>query len=208
MRLIVITTDTTTENEHFALLKMLKMGLPTLHIRKPTYSKQRLKKYLEDIPKEYHPRIVIHTHHRMMLNYSLKGIHLTKKHKKKTLRNWLTMKLIGMKCNCFTKSTVCNSISAMVQNYPLFDYVMLTPIFGETSDHKPAFSVGTLNEILKKYPGKVVARGGTNADTIDKAREMGFDGIAFQNYIWKNTDPVAQFGNVVNRFNELGIAIE
>ncbi len=208
MRLIIITNDTTAENEHYVILNMLKSGLPTLHIRKPSYSEQRLKRYLDEIPKEYYDRIVIHTHHRTLLKYRLKGIHLNKSHKKKTFRNWLTTKLLEYKCNKFTKSTACNSISSMVESYPLYDYLMLTPIFGETSEHKPAFSTGTLNEILKKYPGKIIARGGTDADSIKRAMELGFSGIAFQNYIWKRPDPIEQFQIVIKRFGELGLAIE
>ncbi|NNM93917.1 MAG: thiamine phosphate synthase [Bacteroidia bacterium] len=209
MRLIVITSDTTGENEQYILLSMLKSGLPTLHIRKPTYSTQRLRKYLDGIPSEYHKRIVIHTHHRMLLHYDLKGIHLTKMHKRKVFRNWLTQKLIAWKkSKCYTKSTVCNSISSLVQNYHQFDYMMLTPVFGESSEHKPAFSIGTLSEIVKKYPGKVIARGGTNIDSIARAKEIGFEGIAFQNCIWKDPDPLAQFQNIIQKYNELGLKVE
>lgn len=208
MRLIVITSDTTHENENVNLIKMLKSGLPTLHIRKPTYSTQRLQKYLAAIPSEFHNRLVIHTHHRMMCKYNLKGIHLTRVHKKRQFRNWITEKLIKMKRIQYSKSTVCNSFSSVAENYPLFDYVMLTPVFSESLDHKSAFSFGALNEMIKKYPGKVIARGGTSPDSINDARELGFAGIAFQTYIWSNEDPFAQYQKILNKFAELGIAVE
>lgn len=207
MRLIVITPSRTQENEHFATLQMLKMGLPVLHVRKPGYSTVQMKKYLEGFPKEYHNRMVLHTHHRLLLDYNLLGIHQTKVHKKRRIRNWITKKLLEFKRSTYLRSTSANSISSMAQYYPLYDYVMLTPIFGETSEHRPAFSIGTLNAIIKKYPGKLIARGGTDADSIAKAQEMGFEGIAFQNYIWKNGDPVGQFKNLMTRFDELGIKV-
>jgi hypothetical protein len=35
-----------------------------------------LSEYLEEIPEKYHNRIVIHTHHKLAMNYPLKGYSL------------------------------------------------------------------------------------------------------------------------------------
>ncbi len=41
MKLIVITSAKNIENEHYLLSKMLDMGLPSLHIRKPKLSSNK-----------------------------------------------------------------------------------------------------------------------------------------------------------------------
>lgn len=208
MRLIVITPSRTSENEHHLLKQMFKLGLTTLHVRKPHYSTKKLRDYLDVFSKEQQKCIIIHSHHRLLCDYDLMGIHFTKMHKKSKIRKWITEKIIGLKRKEYIKSTSANSISAMINDYSMYDYTMLSPVFGETTDKMPAYSPGTLEVMIRKYPEKVIARGGANLDSIIKARDLGFKGIAFQNFLWKKTDPLEQFRSIINRFNKLGIKIE
>jgi thiamine-phosphate pyrophosphorylase len=208
MKLIVMTPSTSREKEQNMLRQMLDLGLPTLHIRKPHLSTESLKKYLDQFSKEYQKRMMIHSHHSLLWDYNLKGIHLTKSHKKKQLRSWAIQKLLKMRRGNFSISTSCNSISSMAASYNEFEYIMLTPVFGQTQEHRPTFSRGTLDLIIGKYPGKIVARGGANIESITKANDIGFTGMAFQNFIWKSEDPVGQFIKILDRFKELGISLE
>jgi thiamine-phosphate pyrophosphorylase len=208
MKLIVITPSTSRDREQNILKQMLDLGLPTLHIRKPHLSTESLKKYLEQFSTEQQKHLMIHSHHTLLWNFNLKGIHLTKSHKKQPLRSWAMQKLIKMRRGNFSMSTSCNSISSMAASYNEFEYIMLTPVFGQTQEHRPTFSRGTLDLIIGKYPGKLIARGGSNIESIAKANDIGFTGMAFQNFIWKSEDPVGQFIKILERFKELGIPVE
>jgi thiamine-phosphate pyrophosphorylase len=208
MKLIVITPSTSRDREQNILKQMLDLGLPTLHIRKPHLSTESLKKYLNNFSKEQLKHIMIHSHHSLLWDYNLKGIHLTKAHKKKQFRSWAIQKIIKLRRGNFSMSTSCNSISSMAASYNEFEYIMLTPVFGQTQEHRPTFSRGTLDIIIEKYPGKLIARGGANIESIAKAYDIGFTGMAFQNFIWKSEDPVGQFIKVLERYKELGIPVE
>ena len=77
MKLIVITSSRTIPDETTFVTKMFESGLMTLHLRKPRFSTNQLKEFLNEIPKHFHNRIVIHSHHKLALKYDLKGIHMT-----------------------------------------------------------------------------------------------------------------------------------
>lgn len=209
MKLIVISSSSNKDTEQSIIKEMIDMGLPTLHLRKPQMSTENMKKYLEEFTPEQRKHIVIHSHHRILWDYHLKGIHLTKSHKKRPFRAWLTQQVIKIKRgDDFTLSTSCSSLSSMAASYNEFQYVMLTPVFGQTQEHRPNFSRGTLDVIMAKYPGKIIARGGANVEAIEKAKEIGFAGLAFHNFIWKSPDPVGQLKKIIERYKELGIPIE
>jgi thiamine monophosphate synthase len=85
---------------------------------------------------------------------------------------------------------------------------MISPVFTNPNGHRPSFNIGTLRRIIPVYPGKVIARGGATIESVEKAKELGFAGIAFQSYIWDSTDPVGTFQKIMERFNELGLPVE
>ncbi len=62
MKLIVITASKNIENEHLILGKMLDMGLPSLHVRKPKLNEENLKRYLDEFTPAQRKKIIIHTH--------------------------------------------------------------------------------------------------------------------------------------------------
>src|SRR5262249_27530774 len=98
MKIVVISNTTDMDGEHEMVHQMFEAGLEYFHIRKPKYSTEDLRKYLDKIDKKYRDRIIIHTHHELCIPYKLKGIHLTNRHKKKRfLQTWLMMKYIKFK---------------------------------------------------------------------------------------------------------------
>jgi len=209
MRLIVITPSDIIDKEYDLANYMLKNGLPAIHLRKPSFTKEEMINYIEHFSDEEQSRMVLHSHHRIMLDYDLKGLHLSRRHRRREFRSWLTQTLVEMRIG--KKIVVCSSsksLSSMVENYDNFDYVMLTPVFTDPQGHRPSFSPNLLQQVLRNYPGKIVARGGTDADSIEKAREMGFAGVAFHNYLWNNDDPRKEYDRIIDRFHKLGIPIE
>ena len=94
MKLIVITSLILVEDEHYLLSEMLDMGLTSLHVRKPQLSSDELKNYLSKFTKNQQKKIIIHTHHDILWNIELKGIHVSKQHRKKRFR------FLFLKPNC------------------------------------------------------------------------------------------------------------
>ncbi len=61
MKLIVISSSVAASNEHEIINSCFDEGLEILHIHKPLYSKKEIKKFVQQIPSEYHKRIVLHS---------------------------------------------------------------------------------------------------------------------------------------------------
>jgi thiamine monophosphate synthase len=106
------------------------------------------------------------------------------------------------------RTTSCGSVSSLATLYKEFEYVMLTPVFASKQEHRPNFSRSTLDIITTKYPKKIIARGGATMQDIERAKEIGFSGIAFHKAIWEGGDPLKEFDNIFRRYKELGIPVE
>ena len=208
MKLIVITSSKNIENEHYILGKMLDMGLPALHVRKPKLSNENLKNYLNQFTKAQQKKIVIHTHHNLLWNYNLKGIHVSKRHRRRKFWFAINKAKLRLRRGNFMIGTACKSLSSLDETYPNFDYVMISPVFTNPHGHRPSFNPTTLKRLIPTYPGKVIARGGATLDSIEKAKEIGFAGIAFQRFLWDKPDTLGNFQKILDKFHELGIPVE
>ena len=97
MKLIVISSSSSLENEAKVITNLFEAGLETFHLRKHKQSTKNTKELLKDIPAHFHNRIIIHSHHKLAYKFNLKGIHLTKTHIKQKFKTWLTVKIIKLK---------------------------------------------------------------------------------------------------------------
>ena len=84
--IVIISSQKTVANEHETLRLLFENGLLTFHLRKPGYKKNQLKEYLNRVPSKYHNRIVLHSHHDLILKYNLQGIHFNSKNRKKSIK--------------------------------------------------------------------------------------------------------------------------
>ena len=75
--LLIISPEQRLASEPQVLAQLFAAGLSTFHVRKPSWTRPELEAYLKAIPAQYHPRLVLHTHYELALEYPLKGIHLT-----------------------------------------------------------------------------------------------------------------------------------
>ncbi|MCX2678867.1 thiamine phosphate synthase [Galbibacter sp. EGI 63066] len=76
---IVITSESDLKNEITQIKQLFVLGLEILHVRKPFFSKEEMRQWLNFFPKEIHRKIVLHQHHELVGEFELKGIHLTEK---------------------------------------------------------------------------------------------------------------------------------
>ena len=208
MKLIVITPSKNIDNEHYLLGKMLDMGLPALHVRKPKLSKENLKSYLSEFTTAQQKKIIIHTHHNLMWQIGLKGIHVSKRHRRRKFWFAVSKMKLRLRRGNFMIGNACKSLSSLDETYSQFDYVMISPVFTNPHGHRPSFNPATLKRMIPVYPGKVIARGGATIESIQKAKDIGFAGIAFQRFLWDNPDPLGNFKKILDKFHELDIPVE
>jgi thiamine-phosphate pyrophosphorylase len=61
MRLIVISSAISVPNEHEIITSLFENGLEIFHIHKPSFSKEEIKTFVQQIPFKYHNRIALHS---------------------------------------------------------------------------------------------------------------------------------------------------
>jgi len=209
VKLIVISSSSTNiENEPQLITRLFEAGLPSFHLRKNKMSTKKMKEYIKQIPKHFHDRIIIHSHHNLMFSFNLRGIHLTSKHKRSKLKTLLTIRLIQLKKPSLEVTTSFKTLGELYETKHQYDYdyVFLSPVFeNDTSKFQSGFSEYGLKLAIEKTNWDVIARGGINIESIEKANNIGFRGVAFYSFLWSSEDPISSFQKIIDRFNELNI---
>jgi thiamine-phosphate pyrophosphorylase len=209
MKLILISPSERKDSEIPFLLNMFEQGLPTYHLRKTKFSTHELKKFIAEIPEKFHKRIVIHTHHKLAMEFDLKGIYISRTHKKRKTRLWLRLKWFKFRKNKLQVSVTFRNTEDLFDNGSEYNYVFLSPIFDSLSGNFQAgFFDYNLKATLKTAQYEVIARGGVSIDKIQKAHELGFSGAAFYSGIWKAKNPLQEFLKVKEKFAELNLPME
>jgi thiamine-phosphate pyrophosphorylase len=210
MKLIIISSSDHLENEASVVTRLFDAGLETFHLRKHKLSTRKTREFLKAIPAHYHNRIVLHSHHRLAFKFKLKGIHLTRTHKRKKYTSLLRLWLLRLRQPDLVVTTSFSNIGSLFETHPFnFSYVFLSPVFDSLqSKFQSGFTEHSLKSALSKTSIPVVARGGVDLSAIQKAKDLGFHGLAFYSTIWDKKDPVAEFNNAAKRFGELNIKVE
>lgn len=183
--LIVISSPEYQENEIEQIELLFDQGLETFHLRKPNLTKERFEFFLKSISPEHKKKVVLNQYHELALKYNVKGLHLKEDH-----RNGLSKQEIKeVRKNLQKRNTLLSSsfhkLEDIEQCDGLFDYVFLSPVFESIS--KPGYASGSElrvqgSEVRKT---KIIALGGVKEDTIQKAKDLGYDGVAVLGAIWQ-----------------------
>lgn len=197
MKIIAISSGEGYKSEVPIVVRMFKEGLDVLHLRKPNFSEHLMEEYLNAIPDRFHNRIVLHAFHDLVKKYDIKGIHITKRHKKSWFKTFIRTFILKLKKPNLTVSTSCHSLSHLKRYSKRYDYVFLSPVFNSISKKKryAGFSFAKIQEKLKKSGcNNVYALGGVSVNKVAKAKEMGFAGVVLLGSLWKdNDDPLSTF---------------
>lgn len=210
MKLIVITPSNDVPDETSLVTKMFESGLMTLHLRKPKKSTNQMKEYIQEIPQHFHNRIVIHSHHKLALKFTLKGIHLSDTHLSKHWKYWYVRLRLKLK---FGQTSKSRSYSRLQQVYSLeerdYSYFLIGTMFNRMTGglYSGYYEEGVL--AANKNGGKhLVARGGTTLSSVDKAHALGFYGLAFNTYVWADKQPFEAFLKVLEAFKKHQLELE
>lgn len=183
-KLIIITPEKNHIKEFELIASLFESGLQLLHIRKPKASENELRNYLEQIPKKFYKKIIIHSHYKLAKEFGLKGIHLTEK-VRKTKRINSSMKIV---------STSFHTANEVLKSRRKYKYIFLSPVFDSISKkgYKSNFDLEDLNSFLKKKKN-IIALGGVNIKNIESIKETGFKGAATIGGIWESKNPVKSY---------------
>jgi thiamine-phosphate pyrophosphorylase len=201
MKFVVISSPDKFHTEIPTLTRLFEEGLHTFHIRKPRWPAERMNEYLQMIPKRYLNRIIIHSHHKLAIKYKLLGVHLTKKHRNRSLRNRFRLLRLKLKNPKLQVTRSCHQLCELSEDSYNYAYVFLTPIFDGISKRSPSagFSERAIRAMLPECEHDVIALGGIQPSNISKVKDLGFAGAAMLGCIWTaETDKVAVFQEAVD----------
>jgi len=206
MKVLVFSNSLKDETEPVSVTQMFQNGLEIFHLNKPRFTEDLYEEYIEAIPEEYHPKIIIHQFHNYILHYNLGGIyiHRTKGLEKDYLHRlqmwWYKRRRPEMKVSCsFSK------LSSLYEVKEIYDHVLLRPIFGSHSEgnYHSAFPETGLIEAINKTQQNVFAFGGTKYDRIETIFKIGFKGFAIKGGLWRTDDPLAEYLRIKEKVAEL-----
>lgn len=179
MKLIVITSEKTYPQETEAIKQLLEAGLGTLHLRKPSWSKEQTVAFLESIDPVFHNRIVLHDHYDLTGEYIVRGVHLNERNEEQS------EKLFS---DAYINSDTLRSIADLEEVNDDCKYHFLSPVYDSISKEGYT-SRFTKEELVKaKEAGLikpyVIALGGVTEDKMDELYELGFGGFALLGSFW------------------------
>lgn len=180
MKLIVITTPQFFEGEAAAVISLFQNGLEILHLRKPGASAEEIAGFLQQLPKEYMPRIVTHEQFQAASAFGLRGIHLNGRNPQVP---------VGYAGHI---SCSCHSLEEVARRKSDCDYLFLSPIYDSISKegYSSAYSYDTLQKAQQAgiIDSKVMALGGIGLERLAEIKALGFGGAVLLGDIWQRTD--------------------
>lgn len=183
MKLIGITTESFYKGEPAAIVAALEAGIDVIHLRKPTATTAQVGSLLQEIPSQWHDRVVIHDHLELTEVYTVLGIHLNSRHP------------LAPPYYKGQQSRSCHTLQEVANLGEEMAYAFLSPIYTSISKvgYNAAFTHEELTEASRQgiIGDRVVALGGITLDNIAAVQAYGFGGAALLGYLWQDISPRA-----------------
>lgn len=186
MEIVVISNSIDDPAEVGEVIRMFDAGLNTFHIRKPKMSKNQLATYINQFPKKYHHRLILHTYHGLAFRMKLGGIHLTRTHRKRSkfyqLKLWFKRKSLPH----FIVTRTFHKMTAVTDDKRPYTYAFLSPVFDSVSKSTLAagFSRRALHIIIPQAKQPIYAMGGVTPERLEAVYKNGFAGAALHGVLW------------------------
>lgn len=174
MKVIIFTLpEEGVPNEASRITVMLESGVvDRVHIRKPTFSAEKMRKLISEIDSFFHSQLSIHNNPELLLKFPGIGWHFSD--------NRPVADCSG------TLSRSCHSLAEAKRWVSECDYVTLSPVFDSIS--KPGYKSVCFNpieEIACNQLGTVIALGGVKPQYFPILKKRGYKGAAMLGYAWK-----------------------
>ncbi|GAA4273476.1 thiamine phosphate synthase [Aquimarina gracilis] len=196
--LIILTSERAIENEAELINLLFSEGLERLHLRKPEFSINGYRGLLDQIKAQYYDRIMLHEHHELLQEYSLRGIHLQEQ-ARLDLGDALEVTLKVYENKGLKVSSSFHSKEDIVKCMGHFEYVLLSPVFGSISKagyKGKGFDVTDLDEY-------VIGMGGINENTLQAACDLGFKGVGVLGGVWNSGDVIESFKIIYDKLMQV-----
>lgn len=171
--LVAITPESPSAKETDRICRLLDGGFDYVHIRKPSWTTDEVRRYLDSIPDRLYSLLTIHDFFEVAVEYGLGGIHLNGR-RSTTTPGWTGR-----------VSRSCHTLEE-IQELTVEDYAFLSPIFDSISKagYKSGFSDMQLMQACATAPNRLVALGGMTASRMQTVTNLGFCGCAFLGYLF------------------------
>ncbi|HET8827734.1 MAG TPA: thiamine phosphate synthase [Pelobium sp.] len=188
MKVIVISNPTPTAKEANLINALFNEGLACFHLRKPNASEAEIEMLLDQIDKQFYPKIALHQHHQLASKFDIKRLHYPERTRKE-----ITAELLqNQKEKCFILSTSIHQIESINQAF-LFDYTFYGPVFNSISKNDYQSVTASDFHIKKKLNGpEIIALGGITDKNLYQIKKMNFDGFALLGFIWQQPEKAVQ----------------
>lgn len=185
MKLILITNPTPIKGEYDSIFALFDLGLELLHIRKPEFKEDDIRRFLDHIPASYYFKMVLHHHVHIAEEYGLKGVH-------HTMRTSYIPEFKGSQSKSF------HGIEELKQNEFDYDYGFISPVYNSIS--KPGYKSGFSQNELELLPTltniPLFALGGIEPSKVRSLKGLGFEGVVVLGAIWREIE----FAELMKKF--------
>ncbi len=181
--LLLITHWDRVTDEVEILRQIAKFDSTTIHVRKPGYTVESMKKWLAQFSEATTRKMVLHEHHQLAEHFPINGIHYKESNKKYVNRSlWNPGLTISAAYHDLTQA----------QHQTEFDYCLLSPVFDSISKE----DLKGRNYQVPSSRRPVVALGGITANNIGFASQLGYQGVGVLGSVWCNTNPLKAFKTI------------
>jgi len=209
MHLVVFSSQDKLKSEVYIVNTLFRKGLKTLHLKKPKFSKKKLKNYISKIDEKYHNRIIIHSHYSLALKFNLKGIHISKNLLKKKIKSKLIINFYKLLDKKFLITRTFSNTNDLINIPPVFSYVFLSPIYFKTEENvkKYYFDIPALSKRIQDNHIEIYASGRIDINDFADLKNLNFKGISLLKTIWySNNQPLDKFleaKKTIEKLNEI-----
>jgi thiamine-phosphate pyrophosphorylase len=189
--MIIISNPIAVPNEIATIHSLFEEGMELFHARKPDFSEEEMKVFIEAIGLEYQSKLILHTHHHLATYLKINRIHFATNHREAVGNNHFEI----LTDQGFKLSTSTHSITEFNALDSKFDYAFLGPVFESISKENYVPKTNLFEDIKNRtnFNTKLIALGGIEFANIKKTLESGFDDVALLGTIWNSTQPIKNF---------------
>jgi thiamine-phosphate pyrophosphorylase len=193
-QLILITPEQNHPDEVRIIEELCHKFNVSIHVRKPKYTVQDYRKYLLSFTsKQVMASFVLHDHHELVHEFSVKGIHLKERDRLRQIDPTLQDRIV---------STSLHNIPDIIGLEDMYSYVFFSPIFESISKKSYGIDMSLedlqrkVAEFKKRSSVALIGLGGISEETISTVKKSGFDGAALLGAVWTSKDPVRAFEGI------------
>ncbi len=197
MKPVVICHPERPRKELEAVNALFAAGLEIFHLRKPGWTEEELRAWIEGVDTQYRNRLMVHSHLGLAEELNLRGVHFTT-YNRHLMEDYLKTSV--------PKSIAVHSMEELTYLDDAFSYAFLSPVFESISKagYGPQIDHGELKEFLKTFNKlQVLALGGIDGDNIDIAKDLGFDSVALHGALWVQFAKDAKVDALVTKYKSI-----